>query len=91
MRISFLVSRFRRPVYPRHSIFNMAELEISVVGKNLRAKIAEGPHWDTNTQKLFWVDCFDYSVHVLDVDTGEVKEICAVPDFIQGFRAHNLF
>lgn len=78
----------------------MAELEISVVatvaGENVCAKFGEGPHWDTKTQKLFWVDCFDYSVRVLDVDTGEVKEIfrklvlrkfCAVSDFFQGFDA----
>ena len=51
----------------------MADVEISVVGENLRAKLGEGPHWDTKTQRLFWVDCFDCSVHVLDVETGKVK------------------
>ena len=51
----------------------MAEVEISVVGENIRAKLGEGPHWDTETQKLFSVDCFGSSVHVLDVETGEVK------------------
>ena len=50
----------------------MADLEITVVAENIRAKLGEGPHWDTNTQKLLWVDCFDHSVHVLDVDTGKV-------------------
>lgn len=55
--------------------FKMADLEISVVGENICAKLGEGPHWDTNTQKLLWVDAFGYSVHVLDVDTGKVKEI----------------
>ena len=54
-----------------------ADLEISVVAENIRAKLGEGPHWDTNTQKLLWVDCFDHSVHVLDVDTGKVfKSSC---------------
>ena len=51
----------------------MAEVEISVVGENIRAKLGEGPHWDTATQKLLWVDCFDPSVHVLDVETGKVN------------------
>ena len=51
----------------------MAEVEISVVGENIRAKLGEGPHWDTETQKLLWVDCFDPSVHVLDVETGKVN------------------
>ena len=46
----------------------MAEVEISVVGE-----LGEGPHWDTKTQRLFWVDCLDNSVHVLDVETGKVK------------------
>lgn len=55
------------------AVEKMAEVEISVVGENLRAKLGEGPHWDTKTQRLFWVDCFDYSVHVLDVETGKVK------------------
>ena len=55
------------------SVEKMADVEISVVGENLRAKLGEGPHWDTKTQRLFWVDCFDCSVHVLDVETGKVK------------------
>ena len=52
--------------------WNMAVPEISVLGKNVRAKLGEGPHWDTATQKLLWVDSFDHSVHVLDVEEGEV-------------------
>ena len=55
------------------SVEKMADVEISVVGENLRAKLGEGPHWDTKTQRLFWVDCFDCSVHVLDVETAKVK------------------
>ena len=51
----------------------MAGVEISVVGENLRAKLGEGPHWDTKTQRLFWVDYFDSSIHVLDVETGKVN------------------
>lgn len=50
-----------------------AELDISVVGENLRAKLGEGPSWDTSTQKLFWVDCLAHRVHVLDVETGKVS------------------
>ncbi|XP_078344887.1 regucalcin-like isoform X2 [Oculina patagonica] len=64
----------------------MEDLEISVVGKNICAKLGEGPHWDTNTQKLLYVDAFGYSVHVLDVDTGKDKSYqlddivgCVVP------------
>ncbi|CAH3173214.1 unnamed protein product [Porites lobata] len=49
----------------------MAVPEISVLGKNVRAKLGEGPHWDTTTQKLLWVDSFDHSVHILDVEKGE--------------------
>ena len=52
----------------------MAEVEISAVGENICAKLGEGPHWDTATQKLLWVDSFDYSVHVLDVETGKVGQ-----------------
>ena len=52
----------------------MASPDISVVGENIRAKLGEGPHWDTATQKLLWVDSFDYKVHVSDVETGEVSQ-----------------
>ena len=50
----------------------MAVPEISVLSENVRAKLGEGPLWDTTTQKLLWVDSFDHSVHVLDVEKGEV-------------------
>ena len=50
----------------------MAVPEISVLSENVRAELGEGPHWDTTTQKLLWVDSFDHSVHVLDVEKGEV-------------------
>ena len=73
--------------------FKMAELEISVVGENVCATFGEGPHWDTKTQKLFWVDCLDYSVHVLDVDTGEVKEVysthCSLAQILRSVRFHS--
>ena len=52
----------------------MASHEISVVGENICAKLGEGPHWDTVTQKLLWVDSFDYKVHVSNVETGEVSQ-----------------
>ena len=52
----------------------MASPEISVVGQRICAKLGEGPHWDTVTQKLLWVDSFDYKVHVTDVETGEVSQ-----------------
>ena len=53
-------------------VSKMASPEISIVGENICAKIGEGPHWDTATRKLLWVDSFDYKVHLLDVETGEV-------------------
>lgn len=51
----------------------MVEVEIFVVGENLCVKFGEGLYWDMKMQRLFWVDCFDYSVYVLDVEIGKVK------------------
>ena len=51
--------------------FNMAD--ISVVGEGICTQLGEGPTWDTTTQKLFLFDALDYSVHVLDVETGKVR------------------
>ena len=51
--------------------FNMAD--ISVVGEGICTQLGEGSTRDTTTQKLFFVDALDYSVHVLDVETGKVR------------------
>ena len=53
--------------------FNMAAVDISVVGEDICAKLGEGPHWDVATQTLLWVDSFDYSVHLLDPKAGKVQ------------------
>ena len=47
--------------------------DISVVGEGICTQLGEGPTWDTITQKLFFVDALDYSVHLLDVETGKVR------------------
>ena len=47
--------------------------DISVIGEGICTQLGEGPTWDTTTQKLLFVDALDYSVHVLDVETGKVR------------------
>ena len=51
-----------------------------------RARLGEGPVWDARSQKLFWVDVYNYRVHQFDpasgqnryFDTGEVVSAVAL-------------
>jgi len=37
---------------------------------NARARLGEGPCWDAQTQRLFWVDIYNHRVHEFDPATG---------------------
>lgn len=36
-----------------------------------RARLGEGPVWDADQQKLYWVDIYNYRVHQFDPTTGK--------------------
>uniref|UniRef100_B8HS74 SMP-30/Gluconolaconase/LRE domain protein n=1 Tax=Cyanothece sp. (strain PCC 7425 / ATCC 29141) TaxID=395961 RepID=B8HS74_CYAP4 len=45
-----------------------------LVPKNIlaaRARLGEGPVWDARTQRLFWVDIYNFRLHQFDPRTGQ--------------------
>lgn len=49
----------------------VTEYKVEVLIQNATSGIGEGPHWDSKTQSLLYVDIYNYDVHRWDALTGQ--------------------
>ena len=48
---------------------------VEVVLKNINTGTGEGPHWDAETQTLYFVDITEHNIKKWNYNTGEVSQI----------------